>query len=235
MAEDTHTRMGDSLVGWCRANGAFVTDKVDFCYDFDGTGYRGVVALEDISEGEMLLRIPRELLLRPADSESVSNKAETAIPACPVRKLFANGDLKASPLIQVALAAMHHNVHGSKPADSFWSPYISPLIPQNMGLDTPLFWSSNELEALRGTSLHMRMLQEGEEQQKEHDKQNGKGHAHSVGGSQCNQDQPLQFGAMMKIMFVKNILPLMAARYSGTVPHALTRAPHHHHHPTHTR
>jgi hypothetical protein len=229
--------MGDSLVGWCRANGAFVTEKVDFCYDFDGTGYRGVVALEDISEGEMLLRIPRELLLRPADSESISNKAETAIPACPVRKLFANGDLKASPLIQVALAAMHHNVHGSKPADSFWSPYISPLLPQNMGFDTPLFWSSNELEALRGTSLHMRMLQEGKEQQKEHNKQNGKGHTHSAGWSgksQCNQDQPLQFGAMMKTMFGGNILPLMAARYSGTVPHAYKLTTTTHHHTTHT-
>ena len=97
--------MGQQCVDWCREHGATVTDKVDFFHRFDGTEYRGAVALREIAEGECILRIPRALLIRPANPGCSEPQSEGHGAAqektCPVLRVFENGELKASPLIQV--------------------------------------------------------------------------------------------------------------------------------------
>ena len=145
-------------MAWCQSHGAEVNKKVNFFHHDVVTGIRGAVAKQHIRKGDLLLRIPLDLVLQ-------ANK-----------KTLAEFPALRSPLTQCALLLMHHcylQASGEKTGGtrcclcsqpctclpcnaSFWRPYLATL--REVELDMPCFWTAEEKQELRGTSVSARKL-----------------------------------------------------------------------------
>ncbi|EIE21805.1 SET domain-containing protein, partial [Coccomyxa subellipsoidea C-169] len=110
---------------------------------FDGSG-RGVVATKDISCGEVVVHVPDESVLMPENcscSEALEDAGLTN----------ASGDAEMES-IGLILALMTEKKLGKS---SKWKGYLDFLPKSIPGM--PLFWDSEQLQSLEGTSLIEKM------------------------------------------------------------------------------
>ncbi|RUS23062.1 hypothetical protein BC937DRAFT_92821 [Endogone sp. FLAS-F59071] len=129
--EATNTR----FLQWLHDHSATISSKIAFKnYSNEGAG-RGVVALEDIEEGELLFAIPRSILLSQYTSDL--SKIESV-------RAELNSLKGWNPLILSML-------YESQREDSKWKPYFE-ILPKSFS--TPIFWSDEDLRELEGTSAH---------------------------------------------------------------------------------
>lgn len=126
-----------NFLQWCEKVGLVLNSKV--CVSKDGTvSEYGMLAKDDIEEGEVLFTIPRSALLHHGTTEvSALLEKET-------------GSLQSSSgWVPLLLALLHEYTS----AASHWKPYLS-LWADFRTLDHPMFWSKEERDALlRGTGI----------------------------------------------------------------------------------
>ncbi|KAL9540935.1 hypothetical protein MBANPS3_009402 [Mucor bainieri] len=125
---------GSTFWKWLQDNGATLSKDIAIKdYRSEGAG-RGVIAANDIKEGELLFSLPRSILLSPFTSSL--NQVDGL-----------KDDLAAlngwTPLIVTLM-------YESQKEDSFWKPYFDVLPRQ---FSTPMFWEEADLEELRGTDI----------------------------------------------------------------------------------
>ncbi|XP_072164344.1 N-lysine methyltransferase setd6-like [Diadema setosum] len=127
------------FLDWCREQGIDVNPKVTV--DRHGSCAQcGMVAVEDISKGEVLFMVPRAALLHP---ETCSSLLSSRL------KEGASELISASGWVPLILTVMYE--YGN--AQSKWRPYLD-LFPDYNELDPPMFWDSSFLEQeLQGTGV----------------------------------------------------------------------------------
>lgn len=101
--------------------------------DESGVGARGVVCVGGVAAGHVLFRVPADAVLA----------AET----CQIGTQIAAARLKGFNALIAAITCELYSVN------SRWREYLD-VLPQE--LDTPLFWSHEELKLLRGTRVDAR-------------------------------------------------------------------------------
>ncbi|EPB82303.1 hypothetical protein HMPREF1544_10943 [Mucor circinelloides 1006PhL] len=130
----TFEETGNAFWKWLQDNGTTLSKDIAIKdYRSEGAG-RGVIATNDIKEGELLFSLPRSILLSPFTT-SLSQ----------IEGL--KDDLAAlngwTPLIITLM-------YESQKEDSFWKPYFDVLPRQ---FSTPMFWEEADLEELQGTDI----------------------------------------------------------------------------------
>ncbi|EIM83024.1 SET domain-containing protein [Stereum hirsutum FP-91666 SS1] len=137
----------ESLVEWFTAHGGTYDDAAMQLTDLEGHG-RAAVALRDIPEGHTLFTLPRNLTLSTRTS---------ALPG-----LLGLDEWKQHELhigwAGLILCMMWEEAQG---ASSRWSTYLASL-PSSF--DTPMFWSPDDLEELKGTSVVDKIGRDGAEE-----------------------------------------------------------------------
>uniref|UniRef100_A0A3Q2TPJ0 N-lysine methyltransferase SETD6 n=1 Tax=Fundulus heteroclitus TaxID=8078 RepID=A0A3Q2TPJ0_FUNHE len=134
--DDGLGRLQDFLQ-WCDKVGLVLSKKV--CVTTEGTvADYGMVAKEDIEEGEVLFTIPRSDLL---DQETTKVSA--------LLKKEKSSLESSSGWVPLLLALLYE----STSSQSHWKPYLS-LWPDFKALDHPMFWSKEERDKLlKGTGV----------------------------------------------------------------------------------
>ncbi|CAM0143114.1 Ribosomal lysine N-methyltransferase 4 [Umbelopsis sp. WA50703] len=127
-------KASDTFVLWLRDNDATVSDSIAIKDFRSQNAGRGVVAVKDIKEGDLLFSLPRKILL----SEETSELAN--IPDVKEKLQQLDG---WAPLI---LCMMYE----SQRKQSFWKPYFD-ILPKEFS--TPMFWEQKDLDELAGTSV----------------------------------------------------------------------------------
>ena len=123
----------DALWRWLDANGVDVSKtRVELVDASVGGRGWGLVAAKDIAAGDAALVVPQSLWMTPATAAASAVGASiTDQPAW----------------VKLAVQLLHEKALGD---DSRWSAYLATL-PEH--LDAPLFWSADELAALKGSQL----------------------------------------------------------------------------------
>ncbi|KAF9969169.1 hypothetical protein BGZ73_008598 [Actinomortierella ambigua] len=117
---------------WLKSNGASVSESMALHdYASEGAG-RGVIATKDIERDHELFSIPRSLPLSPETSELAKSVDLSSLHGW-------------NPLL---LCMIYEYCRG---ADSRWKPYFD-ILP--MEFSTPMFWSAEDIELLRGTGVY---------------------------------------------------------------------------------
>ncbi|KAI8094076.1 hypothetical protein BDF21DRAFT_331545 [Thamnidium elegans] len=141
---------GKVFCQWLESNGATLNKDIAIKdYRSEGAG-RGVVATNDIKEGDLLFSLPRNILLSQLttslkDLDGIG-KEYLELPGW-------------SPLI---LSLMYE----SQKQDSFWKPYFD-VLPRNFS--TPMFWDQQDLKELNGTDIVSKIGKEDAEATYERD------------------------------------------------------------------
>lgn len=117
------------IFSWA-SNNKIQTDKITVAQDL-ATDAKVVVAAKDIAAGDAIISVPDNAWISPASAQQSS-----------IGKYI--GSLE--PWLQLALLLLAER---SNPGSKL-QPYISSLPSQ---LDSPLFWSDEELRLLQGTQL----------------------------------------------------------------------------------
>ncbi|XP_028665376.2 N-lysine methyltransferase setd6 [Erpetoichthys calabaricus] len=127
----------DRFLCWCKKAGIKLSSKVFMTKHGTVSDY-GMLAKEDIEEGEEIFSIPRTALL---------SQETTAIHALLEKE---KDSLKSqSGWVPLLLALMFEY----NKTDSYWNPYLS-MWPDFTVIDQPMFWTKEEREALlRGTGI----------------------------------------------------------------------------------
>uniref|UniRef100_A0AAY4E470 N-lysine methyltransferase SETD6 n=1 Tax=Denticeps clupeoides TaxID=299321 RepID=A0AAY4E470_9TELE len=126
-----------NFLSWCERVGLTLSPKV-YVSRRDTVAEYGMLAKEDIGEGEVLFTIPRDVLLSQDTSKvkSVLEQGKTSLE-------------NASGWVSLLLALMYEYTR----PHSHWRPYLS-LWPDFKALDHPMFWSREERESLlKGTGI----------------------------------------------------------------------------------
>nr|GAT54993.1 predicted protein [Mycena chlorophos] len=126
----------NAVLSWFATNGGKIDSASVGFTEFDGAG-RGAVALRDIPEGHVLFKIPRSLILSTTTSALPRRVGLEQWRARGMHRGWAG----------LILCVMWETANG---AASRWAPYLESL-PSTF--DTPMFWSEEDLEELRGTSV----------------------------------------------------------------------------------
>ncbi|KAK9764308.1 Ribosomal lysine N-methyltransferase 4 [Basidiobolus ranarum] len=123
-------QQNERFINWLKEEGSTISSKIAFKdYSKEGAG-RGVYAVEDIKEEEVLFTLPRTVLLSVKNSE-LSQKISLA-------------ELEGwNPLILCM-------IYESGNANSKWRPYFD-ILPKEF--HTPMFWSEEEQKELTGTGV----------------------------------------------------------------------------------
>ena len=134
---------------WAKTRGARVHANLDLeAFIDESIGLRGVVALNGIDEGELLLAVPASLAIGPSlqlarHSSTMSEKVRA------LKVAFCAGGLEdASPFIQTVLALLHEQSLGQK---SEWATYIEYL--SRVSIDPPACWKAREKVGLYNNTL----------------------------------------------------------------------------------
>ncbi|OLL23179.1 Ribosomal lysine N-methyltransferase 4 [Neolecta irregularis DAH-3] len=132
-----------SFLSWLRiSENATVSEKVGI-HDYREWGQgRGVIALEDILEDELLFSIPKTSLLTVENSDLSK---------------FIEGVKELGPWLGEILTLMFENQR----EESRWRAYLD-ILPKT--LDTPMFWLDCELEHLQGTDVLSKIGKDDAEQ-----------------------------------------------------------------------
>ncbi|KAF7732051.1 hypothetical protein EC973_007156 [Apophysomyces ossiformis] len=133
MADTAFKERGDAFWQWLQKNGASLSDGLAFKDYSDENAGRGVVAMKDFKEGDVLFSIPRNLLL--SEYTSKLRKVEGMDEVL-------DGMTGWNPLI----LSMMYEYH----IDSFWKPYLD-ILPRVFS--TPIFWGQEDLRELEGTDI----------------------------------------------------------------------------------
>ncbi|CEJ01742.1 hypothetical protein RMCBS344292_15763 [Rhizopus microsporus] len=127
----TFEEKGKAFWDWLVANGATISDKIAFKdYRSENSG-RGVIATQDIKEGDVLFSLPRSILLSQLTSPLKDKVSE----------------LSELPGWTPLILCMMYEI--DKP-DSFWKPYFD-VLPREFS--TPMFWNQDDLKELEGTDI----------------------------------------------------------------------------------
>ena len=129
----------EQLKSWAGSKGVAV-DKIGVASNItDGSAM--LVADKDISNGEIIFSVPDSIWISPAAvaKRSASGKAASEL----------------EPWLQITLALMAEKAAGGKGGSEDWSAYLgsAPSV-----LDSPLFWSDEQLGMLQGTQLLQNLL-----------------------------------------------------------------------------
>ncbi|XP_072291803.1 N-lysine methyltransferase setd6-like [Eucyclogobius newberryi] len=127
----------DRFLAWCDQSGLKLSEKVCVCHKGTVAEY-GMLAKEDIEEGEVLFTVPREAILHRGSSKvsGVLDKEKNSLES-------------ASSWVPLLLALLHECTS----SQSYWSPYLS-LWNDFRKLDHPMFWSKEERDTLlKGTGI----------------------------------------------------------------------------------
>ncbi|XP_007553226.1 N-lysine methyltransferase setd6 isoform X1 [Poecilia formosa] len=134
--DDASERLQDFLQ-WCDRVGLVLSKKV--CLSTEGTvADYGMLAKEDIEEGEVLFTIPRSALLHQETTKvsALLKKEKSSLES-------------SSGWVPLLLALLYE----STSPESHWRPYLS-LWPGFKALDHPMFWSKEERDKLlKGTGV----------------------------------------------------------------------------------
>ncbi|KAF8517662.1 hypothetical protein JB92DRAFT_2905584 [Gautieria morchelliformis] len=125
-----------AFLRWFEAKGGSVHADVGLT-SFPSMG-RGAIALQDIKEGTVLFTLPRSLTLSMRTSSLPSKFGEREWKKYRLDKGWVG-------LILCMLWEDHAGEHG------FWAGYLN-LLPDQF--QTPMFWNTDDLEELRGTSIY---------------------------------------------------------------------------------
>lgn len=122
---------------WCHKVELTISSKV--CLSKEGTvAEYGMLAKQDVNEGEVLFSIPRKVLLNQQTSKIKDVLKEG-------KKTLEN----KSGWVPLLLSLMYEYTH----PQSLWAPYLS-LWPNFKALDHPMFWSKEERDKLlKGTGI----------------------------------------------------------------------------------
>ncbi|XP_070572330.1 N-lysine methyltransferase setd6-like isoform X1 [Ptychodera flava] len=135
--DDTDDQKLKKFVRWCEDNDFNLNKKVAIRKQGSCAEY-GMVAIDDLQEGECLFEIKRSLLLH----------SET----CQVAQVLRKGKeqlASASGWVPLLLALMYEYTNQK----SLWRPYLD-LCPDFAVLDQPMFWTREEVEKeLGGTGI----------------------------------------------------------------------------------
>jgi hypothetical protein len=125
-----------TLASYLCSRGGFVHDDLELFGRSSGERERGVFTVGPIRRGELLLRLPRDAVICACENED----AECGWMPKAARTV--------SPVLRTALYLMRELALGD---GSSWAPYLRMLPCE---YDTLEHWTTDELEALRGTSVH---------------------------------------------------------------------------------
>ncbi|KAH9842234.1 Ribosomal lysine N-methyltransferase 4 [Teratosphaeria destructans] len=121
----------NSFLNWLKQSATTISTKIQLADLRDQSAGRGVLAKQDIAEDEVLFTIRRSSILTVDNSE---------LP----------GDVKKQlddPWLSLIVAMIYEHQLGG---DSRWKAYFDVLPTE---FDTPMFWSDEELEYLRGSAV----------------------------------------------------------------------------------
>eukprot|EP01117_Protostelium_nocturnum_P009258 TRINITY_DN3313_c0_g1_i4.p1 TRINITY_DN3313_c0_g1~~TRINITY_DN3313_c0_g1_i4.p1 ORF type:complete len:424 (+),score=156.75 TRINITY_DN3313_c0_g1_i4:339-1610(+) len=128
--------MFKSFSNWLKTNHVSFEDKIRFGLNVGEEG-NGLVAAKDLNEGELLVQIPKEMIL----SIKTARESES-----PIKEILNKDNmLKSSPSLALALYLLYEkeNPH------SFWEPYIR-ILPKTFSI--PLHWNLDQLSNLQGST-----------------------------------------------------------------------------------
>ncbi len=125
-----------ALASFLSSRGGVVHDELELFGRSSAERERGVFAVGPIRRGELLLRLPRNAVICACENDDAEcGWMPEAARAC-------------SPMLRTALYLMRERSLGNS---SSWAPYLR-MLPQEY--DTLEHWEVDELEVLRGTSVH---------------------------------------------------------------------------------
>ncbi|SCU78622.1 LAFA_0A07580g1_1 [Lachancea sp. 'fantastica'] len=125
----------EHCIQWAQDNGAYIDDKIEFKED----ALAGVhaIAKKSVKSSDPLLKIPKKLILRRSLAEDHFGVKATS-----------EGNPNA--LLQLYLAKLKFDNTCSESA--FFEPYLN-ILPTVNAINSPYFWSGQELAAMKGTEL----------------------------------------------------------------------------------
>ncbi|CAG7938802.1 unnamed protein product [Penicillium salamii] len=135
----------DNFISWLQASpGVQLNHKLRLA-DLRASGAgRGVVAQENIPEGEELFSIPRAMVLAVQNSE--------------LKTLLGQDLEQLGPWLSLMLVMLYEYLQGEK---SRWAPYFK-VLPSRF--DSLMFWSSAELQELQASTIVEKIGREGAEE-----------------------------------------------------------------------
>ncbi|KAF2203433.1 SET domain-containing protein [Delitschia confertaspora ATCC 74209] len=138
---DPFQQRSETFLHWLRNSGADISPKIELVDLRQIHAGRGVVAISEIAEDELLFRIPRSSVL------SVENSAlPRLLPA-----VFEELD----PWLSLILVMIYEWCQGEK---SSWKPYFDVLPSE---FNTLMFWSEDELNELQASAVRYKIGKEG--------------------------------------------------------------------------
>lgn len=138
-----------SFLAWLEHRGATISPSIRITdYRTEGRG-RGVAATKDIAEDETLFTIPRSATLLPSTSAIDKDLLEQLV----------DSEGQQDPWLSLILAMCAEHMLGQS---STWSPYLD-ILPT--AFDTPIFWSSEELDELQASPLRTRIGKKSADEQ----------------------------------------------------------------------
>lgn len=130
----------ESFLSWLRENGCYAS-KVRLASGL--TEGNGVVATQEVAEGELIVKIPQKLMIT----------AQSALEVPAISQLLQSDQLvKSMPNLLVALQLLYER-HTQK--TSFWAPYLR-VLPQTY--QTIFYMDIDDLAALRGSPTFLASL-----------------------------------------------------------------------------
>lgn len=153
-----------NFLGWFEISGGKLDPRCYLTF-IEGMG-RGMLAKEDIKEGEVLFVIPRAILLN-LQTTGLSTGIRNTGNKKAIKSWSRLQDEGWAPLI---LAMMWEDYHSCKPFEHYggipaidlmtWGPYFEPM-PKVFS--TPMFWPQEDLDHLKGTSIEGKLGKEDAE------------------------------------------------------------------------
>lgn len=132
--EDDFNELSVAFLDWLRENGAVLSSKIELADLRHRNAGRGVLATDDIEEGEKLFSIPNKLILTVENSDLDPNFKKQL----------------DDPWLSLILAMLFEFRQRHDGSRSRWAPYLD-ILPYKF--DTLMYWSEEELEYLRGSAI----------------------------------------------------------------------------------
>ncbi|KAH0566317.1 hypothetical protein GP486_000288 [Trichoglossum hirsutum] len=146
--EDSAEQRTSAFMEWLLSSGGLINSSVKLA-DLPGTGMgRGVFAVDDIAEDEVLFVIPRSAVLCSENSDLKSKMLHADSPNSKVQSVF------ESPWTELIVVMIYEFLKG---ADSQWKPYFDILPAEFNSL---MFWSKEELEELQASAVREKIGKE---------------------------------------------------------------------------
>ncbi|KAH0537842.1 hypothetical protein FGG08_005455 [Glutinoglossum americanum] len=130
----------NAFMEWLVSNGGVINSPIKLTDSETGSG-RGVYAVGDIAEDEVLFTIPRSAVLCAENSDLKSKMISKDIPDIKVQSVF------ESSWMELIVVMIYEFLQG---ANSRWKPYFD-ILPNEF--NSLMFWSKGELEELRGSTV----------------------------------------------------------------------------------